>query len=49
MSKQRISYIIQNKVYLGNMSYNGKVEQNKINLPIPRLISDYMYKKINFI
>lgn len=47
MSKQRISYILQNKVYLGNMSYDGKVEQNKINLSIPRLISDYMYKKVN--
>lgn len=47
MSKQRISYILRNKAYLGNMSYDGKVEQNKINLPIPRLISDYMYKKVN--
>lgn len=47
MSKQRISYILQNRVYLGNMSYDGKVEQNKINLPVPRIISDYMYKKVN--
>lgn len=47
MSKQRISYILQNKAYLGTMSYDGKVEQNKINLPIPRIISDYMYRKVN--
>lgn len=47
MSKQRISYILQNKVYTGIMTYDGKVEHNKINLPIPRIISDYMYKKVN--
>ena len=47
MSKQRISYILQNKVYTGIMSYDGKVEHNEINLPIPRIISDYMYKKVN--
>lgn len=47
MSKQRVSYILKNKVYIGKYEYNGKVEKNKINFEIPRLVTDYMYNKVN--
>ena len=47
MSKQRISYILKNKIYIGKYEYNGKVEKNKINFEIPRLVTEYMYNKVN--
>ena len=48
MSKQRIQYILKNETYTGRYSYNGKKEKNKINLQVPTIISDYMFKKVNY-
>lgn len=48
MSKQRIQYILKNETYIGRYSYNGKKEKNKINLQVPTIISDYMFKKVNY-
>lgn len=49
MSKQRISYIIKNKIYIGKYEYNGKVEKNKISFNIPSIISNYIWHKANSI
>lgn len=46
-SKQRVQYILKNESYTGRYTYNGKKEKNKINLQIPQIISDYLYKKVN--
>lgn len=49
MSKQRVSYILKNKIYLGKYNYNGKIEHNKINFDVPRIITSYTYNKANSI
>ncbi len=46
-NKQRISYILANKIYIGNYIYNGKIEQNKINLEVPPIVSRYLWNKVN--
>ena len=45
MSKQRIDYILKNKTYTGEFSYNGKVENNNIILKVEPIISKYMFNK----
>lgn len=47
MSKQRIDYILKNQIYIGKYSYNGKKEQNKISLEVPRIISSYAWTKVH--
>lgn len=47
MSKQRISKILKNKTYTGKYSYNGKIENNNINFKVDRIISNYIYNKVN--
>lgn len=49
MSKQRISYILKNKIYIGKYEYNGKVEKNKISFIVPSIVSTYLYNKANSI
>lgn len=49
MSKQRIDYILKNKIYIGEFNYNGKVEQNNIILRVEPIISKYMFNKANLI
>ena len=46
-SKQRISYILSNPIYIGKYTYNGKVEKNKINLEVPKIVSSYLWNKVN--
>lgn len=46
-NKQRISYILTNKIYIGKYIYNGKIEQNKINLEVPPIVSRYLWNKVN--
>lgn len=47
MSKQRVSYILKNRVYLGKYKYEGKVEKNKISFDVPRIITSYTFTKAN--
>ena len=47
MSKQRISKILKNKIYVGEFNYNGKVENNNIKLQVEGIISKYIFNKIN--
>lgn len=47
MSKQRISKILKNKTYTGKYSYDGKIENNNINFKVDRIISNYIYNKVN--
>ena len=49
MSKQRVQYIIRNKVYIGRYEYDGKVEKNNISFVVPSIVSNYMYNKANSI
>lgn len=49
MSKQRIAYILKNKIYTGNYTYNGKVEKNNISLEVEPIISKYMFTKASII
>lgn len=46
-NKQRISYILKNQIYIGKYTYHGKVEQNKINLDVPPIVSRYLWNKVN--
>lgn len=47
MSKQRVSYILKNKVYLGKYKYEGKVEKNKISFDVPSIVTYYTFTKAN--
>ena len=47
MSKQIISKILKNKTYIGKYSYDGKIENNNINFKVDRIISNYIYNKVN--
>lgn len=47
MSKQRIHTIIKNKIYIGQYTYNGKVEKNNFHLDVEPIISRYIYNKAN--
>ena len=47
MSKQIISKILKNKTYTGKYSYDGKIENNNINFKVDRIISNYIYNKVN--
>lgn len=49
ISRQKVSYILKNETYTGKFSYDGKREKNKINLQVPAIISDYLFKKVNSI
>ncbi len=49
MSKQRVSYILRNKVYIGKYEYDGKVERNKISFVVPSIVSNYLFNKANAI
>lgn len=46
-SKQRVSYILSNPIYVGKYIYDGKVEKNKINLQAPPIVSRYIWNKVN--
>lgn len=46
-SKQRVSYILSNPIYIGKYTYDGKVEKNKINLEVPTIVSRYLWNKVN--
>ncbi|MGL5714354.1 MAG: recombinase family protein [Paraclostridium sp.] len=48
-TKQRINYIVKNKVYIGIYDYHGKKEKNKIRFEVPRIVTDYTYNKANSI
>ena len=47
MSKQRVHYILKNKMYTGRFEYDGDVEHNGISYKVERIISDYMFNKVN--
>lgn len=47
MSKQRVHYILRNKMYTGKFQYDGEVEHNGISYKVERIISDYMFNKVN--
>lgn len=49
MSKQRVSYILKNKIYIGKYEYNGKIEKNKISFNVPNIVSSYTWNKANSI
>ncbi|MGL5711533.1 MAG: recombinase family protein [Paraclostridium sp.] len=46
-TKQRVSYILSNPIYIGKYIYDGKVEKNKINLQVPSIVSRYLWNKVN--
>ena len=47
MSKQRVHYILRNKMYIGKFTYDGEVEHNNISYKVERIISDYIFNKVN--
>lgn len=47
MSKQRVQYILRNEMYIGKFEYDGKVEHNGIVYDVERIVSDYMFHKVN--
>lgn len=47
MSKQRVHYILKNRMYTGRFQYDGEVEHNGISYKVERIISDYMFNKVN--
>ena len=49
MSKSKIHYILNNKVYMGIYNYNGKKEKNKVSFKIPPIVSNYIWNKANSI
>lgn len=46
-SKQKIDYILKNKMYIGTFEYNGKKEKNNITLDIDPIVSKYLWNKVN--
>ena len=49
MSKSKIHYILNNKIYMGVYNYNGKKEKNKISFKVPPIVSNYIWNKANSI
>ena len=49
MSKSKIHYILNNKIYMGIYNYNGEVEKNKISFKVPPIVSNYIWTKANSI
>lgn len=49
MSKSKIHYILNNKIYMGIYNYNGKKEKNKISFKVPPIVSNYIWNKANSI
>ncbi|MGL5189764.1 MAG: recombinase family protein [Cetobacterium sp.] len=49
MSKERVYHIIKNRIYIGNYTYNGKKEKNKISFKVPSIVSNYIWTKANSI
>lgn len=49
MSRQRATYILKNRIYVGKYIYNGLVEQNKISFNVPGIVTNYTYTKANSI
>lgn len=49
MSKSKIHYILNNRIYIGIYDYNGKKEQNKISFKVPSIVSKYIWNKANSI
>lgn len=47
MSKQRVHYILRNKMYAGKFIYDGEIEHNNICYKVERIISDYIFNKVN--
>ncbi|MFR8871764.1 MAG: recombinase family protein [Paraclostridium sordellii] len=46
-SKQKVDYILKNKMYMGIFKYNGKKEKNNIVLDIDPIVSRYLWNKVN--
>ena len=49
MSKSKIHYILNNKIYMGIYNYNGNKEKNKISFKVPPIVSNYIWNKANSI
>ena len=47
MSKSKIHYILNNKIYMGVYNYHGKKEKNKISFKVPPIVSNYIWNKAN--
>lgn len=47
MSKQRVHYILKNQMYKGKFIYDGEVEHNNISYNVDRIVSDYIFNKVN--
>lgn len=47
MSKQRVHYILKNQMYRGKFIYDGEVEHNNISYNVDRIVSDYIFNKVN--
>ena len=47
MSKQRVHYILKNQMYKGKFVYDGEVEHNNISYNVDRIVSDYIFNKVN--
>lgn len=48
-SKQRVHKMLKNRIYIGEYSYNGKVENNNIKLSVPPIVTRYTFNKANLI
>lgn len=46
-SKQAISYILSNRIYIGEYKYNGKKENNEITYKVDRIISKQLWNKVH--
>lgn len=47
MSRQRVTYILKNKIYLGIYNYDGSVEKNNISHEVESIVTKYTFNKAN--
>ncbi|MGL5765419.1 MAG: recombinase family protein [Sarcina sp.] len=45
-TKQRVDYILKNRTYIGEFTYDGKIENNNVNWKVEPIISKYIFNKI---
>lgn len=49
MHKQTVHRIIKNRIYIGEFTYNGKVENNNVKQSVDKIVTKYTYNKANMI
>lgn len=46
-SNSKVDYILKNRIYIGEYSYDGDKENNNITFKVPRIISTQLFNKVN--